>query len=506
MRSDFQIGVIGSGFGGSLVAMIARRVGLTTVLIERGRHPRFAIGESSTPLANLLLEEIAVEYDLPFLLPLCKWGSWQEKMPHLACGLKRGFTFYHHQLGRRFQPDEARSQLMVGASPTERVADTHWYRPDFDHYLVRQAQLLGVDFLDQTQLESARDETDRMRLSGRRRGKPTNLTVEFVIDASGPRGFLHRALGLPEKSFEDFPATRALFSHFAGVRPLPECFTAGHPPYPPEQAAVHHVFDGGWIWVLRFNNGLTSAGVAATTPMSEKFKLQSGEPAWQKLLRELPSLAEIFEPAEAVVPFVWQPRVAFQSARVAGRRWAMLPSAAGVVDPLLSTGFPLTLLGVQRLGRILKSKEQPQFESNLDEYARLTALELETTARLVKALYATMNDFDAFQELTLLYFAAASFAEAARRLGKTRLAPDFLFCRHPVVAPQLRMLCESGSRNLSKRVRHAIDPIDVAGLTDRSRHPWYPALTSDLFANAHKLDASRGEIEAMLERCGLSAR
>ena len=77
-KPHFQIAVIGSGFAGSLMAMMAQRLGFSTVLIERGRHPRFAIGESSTPLANLLLEEIAVAYDLPFVRPLCKWGSWQK--------------------------------------------------------------------------------------------------------------------------------------------------------------------------------------------------------------------------------------------------------------------------------------------------------------------------------------------------------------------------------------------------------------------------------------------
>jgi FADH2 O2-dependent halogenase len=504
---DFQIAVIGSGFAGSLIAMIARRLGYATVMIERGRHPRFAIGESSTPLANLLLEELAEEYDLPFLRPLCKWGSWQEKYPQIACGLKRGFTFYHHELGREFTTDERHAnQLMVGASPSEKIADTHWYRPDFDHFLVQQAQNLGVNYREETELDGVTEETDRMRLIGKCLGKSFNLTAEFVIDATGPRGFLHRALCMPEESLDSFPATQALFSHFEGVLPLPDCFTGGNPPYPPEQAAVHHVFDGGWVWVLKFNNGLTSAGVAATTPVAERFNFRSGEAAWRNLLRELPSLNKSFDSARAVIPFVWQPRVAFQSAAVAGRHWALLPSAAGVVDPLLSTGFPLTLLGVHRLARLLKTKSDPHFHSKLDDYARITALELETTARLVGALYATMNRFDSFKELSLLYFAAASFSEAARRLGKANLSQDFLFCRHPVFATQLRELCGPRSDDLQKRVRQAIEPIDVAGLTDRSRHPWYPALAADLFSNANKLESSRSEIALMLEKCGITDR
>ena len=58
-----DVAVVGSGFGGSL-ATLGLLAWLRVALIERGRHPRFAIGESSTPLANLLLEELSDRYDL----------------------------------------------------------------------------------------------------------------------------------------------------------------------------------------------------------------------------------------------------------------------------------------------------------------------------------------------------------------------------------------------------------------------------------------------------------
>ena len=111
MSADYDIAIVGSGFAGSLLAMIARRLGKSVILLERGKHPRFAIGESTTPLSNLLLEELATRYDLPNLLPLCKWGTWRKSNPELACGLKRGFTFYHHQPGREPQRDD---QLQIG--------------------------------------------------------------------------------------------------------------------------------------------------------------------------------------------------------------------------------------------------------------------------------------------------------------------------------------------------------------------------------------------------------
>jgi FADH2 O2-dependent halogenase len=500
-RKHFQCVVVGSGFSGSLMAMMAHRLGFRTALIERGRHPRFVIGESTTPLTNLLLEKIADDYDLPFIRPLCKWGPWQEQHPYLGCGLKRGFTFYHHELGRAFQPDpDLRRQLMVGASLNEYVADTHWYRPDFDQYLVQQAEALGVTYWDEVELSQVREAQDCVHLEGTRRGQPVQLSTDFLIDATGPRGFLQRALQLPEKPFPLLPPTQALFSHFTGVGPLPESFHSAdrNPPYPPEDASVHHVFPGGWVYVLKFNNGLTSAGVAATDALANELEFRSGEPAWRRLLERLPSLGEIFAPSRATMPFIHQPRLAFQSAVITGSRWAMLPSAAGVIDPLLSTGFPLTLYGVTRMGRLLAHHwERSTFASELEAYAKQTALELEFTARLVGSLYATMDRFELFKQLSLLYFAAAHYSETARRSGRADLADTFLLCGNAGFSRDLREICAAATRLLSsaaadelaERIRAAIKPYDLLGLTDPARGPWYPALEPDL-PTVGKVDAS----------------
>jgi FADH2 O2-dependent halogenase len=398
---------------------------------------------------------------------------------------------------------------LVGASPRDEVADTHWYRPDFDQYLVHLAQAAGVAYFDEVDLNTAQETKGDMTLVGSRNGKPLELTARFLIDASGPRGFLYRQLHLPAKPFASLPPTQALFSHFTEVGTLPDPFQLPGrvPPYPPENAAVHHVFPGGWIWVLKFNNGITSAGVAATDRVAQTFDFASGELGWRRLLERLPSLQTIFGSARSVVPFVYQPRLAFQSGRVAGTNWALLPSAAGVVDPLLSTGFPLTLLGIERLGQVLRwNWQKSSFQNALDDYAAQTRLELETTATLVGALYATMDRFDLFKVLSLLYFAAASFSEVSRRLGKPHLANSFLLCRDPGFAPQLQQLCglagslrsEPEISQLKRRIFNAIAPFDLAGLTDSARDPFYPALREDILRNAWKLRVTQEQLAALL--------
>ncbi|MBI3417254.1 MAG: FAD-dependent oxidoreductase, partial [Verrucomicrobia bacterium] len=445
MQATHDLAVVGSGFAGSLIATIARRLGHSVILIERGKHPRFAIGESSTPLANLLLEELARRYDLPQLLPLTKWGTWQLAHPDIACGLKRGFTFFHHDFDRTFQNDrQHQRQLLVAASPHDGIADTHWYRPDFDHFLAREAAHLGVELREECRLERAISIGNQFQLEGTCDGKPLHIRARFVIDASGPRGFLHRALGLTELPLLGLPRTQALFSHFTGVGRWEDLHPTGKtaPPYPVDDAAMHHVFEGGWIWVLRFNNGLTSAGVAATDRLANNLNLAEGQSAWERLLARLPSVREQFAEAQPQLSFAHLPQLSFRSAEVAGPNWALLPSAAGFVDPLLSTGFPLTLLGVTRLAEAIEQEwETPRFAARLDDYVKRTARELLAAELLVAALYASMNDFAIFAPLTLLYFAAASFSETARRLQRPQLASSFLLHDHPTFGHELQSCC-----------------------------------------------------------------
>lgn len=516
LNGNWDIAIVGSGFAGSLLAMIARQLGRSVILLERGSHPRVVIGESSTPLSNLLLEELSETYQLDAVRPLSKWGSWQKAHPQIACGLKRGFTFYHHRLGVSDPPDPERTnQLLVAASPHDAIADTHWYRSDFDHFLVREAQRLGVEYVDRVQLRDVRDSGTEMVLTGARDSEALTLRARFVVDATGPRGFLHQALRLGEKPLPGLPATQALYSHFSGVGRTEEGRAgADAPPYPVDDAAMHHVFDGGWVWVLRFNNGITSAGVGATDQVASELGFAEGQAAWTRLLDQIPALREQFAESRVELPFRHIPRLSFRSAAVARPRWALLPSAAGFVDPLLSTGFPLTLLGVSRLAEILgQNWGTAAFERGLQTYAEQTDRELMATSSLIAALYATMNNFPVFVALSLLYFAAASYSEAARRLGKAYRASSFLLCGDPVFGPAaehlleraLQPLTEAESSELVRDIVSAIEPFNVAGLGRTERRNWYPVEEQDLLDNAHNLGATRDEAVAMLARCGFSA-
>lgn len=509
MSGAFAVAILGSGFAGSLLALIARKLGRSVVLVEKGAHPRFAIGESSSPLANLLLEELADRYDLPRIRPLAKWGTWQRTYPEIGCGLKRGFSFFSHERGRPFRHDSSReNQLLVAASPCDEIADTHWYRPDFDAFLVAEARNAGVEYLDETEIESTAFEGNEFRLGLRRRGATTVARARFLVDASGRGGALHNALGIARVTPPHLQPTQGLFTHFEGVRRLNEMGLPGsseRPPYPVDDAAVHHVFEGGWIWVLRFNNGLTSAGVAAADSLANEVQFSEGAGAWDRLLERFPTIRDQFAGARPTLPFVHTPRLPFRVDRAAGPGWALLPSAAAFSDPLLSTGFPLTLLGVERLASALEGDwGTSRFDAALAAHGERTLFEADTAGLLVGALYASLGDFRLFTAFSMLYFAAASFTEASRRLRRPATEDSFLLSKDPFFGPAFRAcgaLALEGKRPFDKIAR-AVDPVNVAGLLDAKKRNWYGVDAEDLFASAHKLGASREEIEAMLARTG----
>ena len=120
---DVDIAIVGSGFAGALCALALRQRGRRVALVERGRHPRFAIGESTTPLTNLLLEELADRYDLPQIRSFSKWGTWQRARPDVACGLKRGFTFLFHSARGTVRRRPMRTR---GSCSSRRAPTTMW--------------------------------------------------------------------------------------------------------------------------------------------------------------------------------------------------------------------------------------------------------------------------------------------------------------------------------------------------------------------------------------------
>ena len=431
--------------------------------------------------------------------------------PDVAGGLKRGFTFFFHRPGEPFADDrEHARQLLVAASPHDEIGDTHWYRPDFDHALVREAEAAGAIYLDETRARprrirrrdrrrrsTARGTAQPLRIDAsfrRRRERPARISVQRAA-ASTRR----RSAGCRRRR----GSTRTSKASSAGTVSTPSTTT---PPYPAGRCGaasrVPRRLDLGAAVQQRHHERRRRADRPRRRPaVAPRKARRPGTPARDAC----PSVREQFRRRARVLPV--RARAAARvphAARCAGASWALLPSAAGVIDPLLSTGFPLTLLGIGASAR--RPRAHVDGPGARRRARALRADHARRAGRDRAAGRRALRDHDRrpplFKRLTLLYFAAASFSETARRLGpagaRARVsaprpsgdsAPSCTRAAASALANPARPRPGCAARPGSIA---AIEPFDIAGLLDRTRRDWYPVLAEDLVANASKLNASAG--------------
>jgi len=525
-----EVAIVGSGFAGSLLARVLSVLGYDVVLLERGTHPRFAIGESSTPLANLSLERLGIRYGLADCYHLAAHGRWLAHFPELRRGLKRGFTFYRHHPDQPFADRGLDSErLLVAASPHDALSDTHWLRADVDHHFVRQAIAAGVDYRDRSDLTSADVAADSVRLTGSRNGTAFELRADFLIDASGPGGFLARQLSISSGLEHTETRSALVFSHFDGVRLMSDV-VPGMPegPYPDDWAAVHHLIDEGWMYSLRFDHGVTSAGFLLT-PMGlaslKSAPTNDAEALWRTLLRRYPTIGGAFAEATPLMPIAFRPLIQHRLTRAAGERWALMPHAYAFVDPLFSTGIAWSLRAVERLALVFESavhqRRVPDLEA-LTRYNAALGAEADQIDLVVAGAYEAMAHFDLFAAQAMLYFATVSFAEVSQRLALEESVAwkGFLGVGDSVLEPlpreslrRLRQITQrrgdvgtpDDRRRFVEWVRQSIAPRNIAGLADPERRNLYP-VDFDVLIERHALvGLSRDQLlEAMPRLRGMA--
>lgn len=486
-----EIGVVGGGFAGSLTAALLSRIGRDVVLLDTSRHPRFRIGESSTPTADLLLRKLAQRFDLPQLEPLSRYGDWRRSYPNLRCGCKRGFSYFQHLPGREYDAGpHHENELLVAASSSDDVADTHWLRADVDLYLFRLAERLALAAWDGVTInEIQQQEQGRWRLDVQRDGEETRFEFDYLIDASGAAGVLGKTLNLRDLGASLRTRTRALYTHahevgsWRAMRLAQNDSGVHDHPFDCDLAAQHHLLEEGWVWVLRFDGDLSSVGlVEPIQPANAKaanVDELTAEQRWHEVVGRYPSLRQLCSPLRvADSPGRWVRSGPLQRCwnQASGERWAMLPGAAGFVDPLHSTGIAHSMLGVARLvERIEQHWGKTTFPFVSLDYGRGVLREIDQIDQLVSSCYRGRKNFADFVDMTMLYFVATiNFERRCQTAARFDALGDFLGADNAVIR---QLIFEANQRlgqpDFREWLYHELQPLQSAGLGDPAAQNMY---------------------------------
>jgi FADH2 O2-dependent halogenase len=352
---DVDVAILGTGIGGTILGAILARNGARVVLVERGSHPRFAIGESTIPETTMLLRLMAQRYGVPEIGDLANHNGVRARVSS-ACGVKRNFTFVYHRPGQACDPHEM-TQFPTWAPPFG--PDVHFFRQDVDAYMLGVAVRYGARACQETSLREIDFSSRAVRLVSDR-GRV--FRARYVVDAGGMNAPLARMFSLREEPCPLRTRSRTIYTHMVGVDPFDRCGPDRRShglPSPVSQGTLHHIFDGGWMWVIPFDNHPSSTNALCSVGVTldlgaHPARGASPEEEFRGILSTFPSVARQFEGARAVRPWAATDRMQYASRQLAGDRFCLLPHAGWLVDPLFSSGLAVTMNAVNGMAhRIL---------------------------------------------------------------------------------------------------------------------------------------------------------
>jgi len=208
--------------------------------------------------------------------------------------------------------------------------------------------------------------------------------------------------------------------HVKGLAPFDEILEADARPQQSKRlhdGTLHHVFDGGWMWIIPFDNFERSEANKASVglmldrnqhPFDESI---SAEEEVRRIVSDFPDIERHLESAEPVMPWVRTGRIQRSASRSSGHRHYLTSNTYGFVDPLYAIGLVNTFESIfVSTTLLLEAFEDDEFTADrftpIDEMHRR---QLRTNDRLISNAYNSMGDFRLWNAWTQMWLGQVLF-------------------------------------------------------------------------------------------------
>ena len=231
---------------------------------------------------------------------------------------------------------------------------------------------------------------------------------------------------------------------------------------------LHHIFDGGWLWVIPFNNTTESRNPIASVGLQFDMRNRKKSPSSSdviKLINSIPDVQQQFKNAKVVRPWVSSPRIQYTSNSCTGKRWSILPHTYGFVDPLYSRGLCFSFDGIKALAPILlqafdnKDFSLDQFKPLENLYKKL----LHHNDELVYGSYLSFKDYKLWKSWYSIWNLSTRLGEWPTMISarKDDISDSFFKSDHKGLMGELDVNLKRGL-SVMEDVEKNIIPIDIA--------------------------------------------
>jgi tetracycline 7-halogenase / FADH2 O2-dependent halogenase len=435
-RPAFDVAIVGTGLTGALLAAVLSRGGARVCLLEAEERGVVPSGVSTVPQSSFSFELIAARYGVPEAGLLADSKRLRRRVSPL-CGSQQTLGFAYHRAGVSHDGWDA-AQFNV---PGEH-GEAHLYRPDVDSWLAEVAVGYGCQ-LRRLAVTTVRRVGDRVVLS---LGDGSIVTASCVVDTSGPGSAVAAALGATQLPLPSSRA-RAVSAVLTGVLPFEDVVAPLPNSKPWSTGTVHHVFDGGLLWVAPFGTGRGDGRARKHRPaavglvLDERRHPGTGDDPEKELLavvERFPSVARQFADARVRRISGSAPAGWLASQRVEDRMM-LLDGAAFGIAPLLCRDLEASAELVYTVaGDLLAAVRDGDFSASRFGYSdRLQAAMATTGDRISAAALNATADYrlwNGFLRVWLLgtMFAALTLKKNLKLLQAGAFETAFAQLRQPV--------------------------------------------------------------------------
>lgn len=390
----YDICIVGGGIAGSMVAAILAKKGISVVIVDAATHPRFAVGESMVPESAIMVNLIAKRFGMPELAYVAHPRTVVNNIT-TTCGVKLNFGFAYNKAHQEQNPEQIVAPALLTPEP-------HLFRQDIDAYYFNLAVKNGATAKQFFRIKNIEINDDGILLDSE---GSESIFAKYVVDASGFRSPFADKFGMRATPNPMQTHSRSLFTHMVNVEPFEKVVHSqekhGSPTYL-SQGTLHHFFEGGWLWIIPFDNNPISKSNLCSVGLQLDTRLygppQDPETEFAEFLKKYPSVAKQFTDARRVREWTVAPRLSYTSKKILGPRFCLLAHAAGFVDPLFSRGLVITFDAINNLvPKLIEAVKENDFSEERFEFLERSTLNfVRTNDRLVANSFTAFQDFDLF--------------------------------------------------------------------------------------------------------------